>query len=145
MNHIAHLTIVSTLAVILSLPAWAQAVNDEPLVENWAPSEWGADDKAGSVNRTTPEMVLEAVGLVMQGKVATLGKVYTGTATFRNLTEFAMLIGTTRHQLVPSPSREKCIPRKCPNGLVPFLDTSSQFRTRLISTALGSAPAGRSA
>ena len=54
----------------------ALAVNDEPLTENWAPSEWGADDKAGSVNRTTPAMVLAAVQLVKQGKVATLGKVY---------------------------------------------------------------------
>ncbi len=52
------------------------AVNEEPLNDNWAPSEWGQDDKAGAVNRTTPEMVLKAVKLVKQGKVATLGKVY---------------------------------------------------------------------
>ncbi len=56
--------------------ALAQDVNDAPLTESWAPSEWGPDDRAGSVNRTTPEMVLKAVGLVKQGKVATLGKVY---------------------------------------------------------------------
>ena len=31
----------------------ALAQNDQPLQENWAPSEWGADDKAGAVNRTT--------------------------------------------------------------------------------------------
>ena len=31
---------------------------------------------AGAVNRTTPEMVLKAVKLVKQGKVATLGKAY---------------------------------------------------------------------
>ena len=54
----------------------ARAENDQPLRENWAPSEWGADDKAGSVNRTTPAMVLSAAGLIKQGKVATLGKVY---------------------------------------------------------------------
>ena len=53
---------------------WAE--NDQPLRENWAPSEWGADDKAGSVNRTTPAMVLGAARLIKQGKVATLGKVY---------------------------------------------------------------------
>ena len=46
-------------------PAWA--VNDEPLTGSWAPSEWGADDKAGSVNRTTSEMVLKATRLVKQG------------------------------------------------------------------------------
>jgi hypothetical protein len=54
----------------------ALAVNDAPLTENWAPSEWGPDDKAGSVNRTTAAMMLKAVKLVKQGKVATLGKVY---------------------------------------------------------------------
>ncbi len=54
----------------------AMAVNDEPLTENWVPSEWGVDDKAGSVNRTTAEMVLKATKLVKHGKVATLGKVY---------------------------------------------------------------------
>jgi kynurenine formamidase len=53
-----------------------QAVNDEPLNDNWAPSEWGPDDKAGAVNRTNPEIVLAAMKLVKQGKVATLGKVY---------------------------------------------------------------------
>jgi len=58
----------------------AQDVNDEPLKDKWAPSEWGPDDKAGSVNRTTPELVLKAVKVVKKGKVATLGKVYAGDA-----------------------------------------------------------------
>jgi kynurenine formamidase len=60
--------------------ALAQNVNDAPLTEKWAPSEWGADDKAGAVNRTTPQIVKKAVGLVKQGKVATLGKVYASDA-----------------------------------------------------------------
>lgn len=51
-------------------------VNDKPLTEKWAPTEWGANDKAGSVNRTTPAMVMKALRLVKQGKVATLGKLY---------------------------------------------------------------------
>ncbi|MFQ5756367.1 MAG: cyclase family protein [Acidiferrobacterales bacterium] len=54
----------------------ALAVNDQPLNEAWAPSEWGPDDKVGAINRTTPAMVLKAVRLVKRGKVATLGKVY---------------------------------------------------------------------
>jgi kynurenine formamidase len=54
----------------------AQEVNDKPLEENWAPAEWGPDDKVGAPNRTTPEMVLKAVQLVKQGKTATLGKLY---------------------------------------------------------------------
>lgn len=66
----------------LALPSWAQSVreepkfNDAPLVEKWAPSEWGADDKVGAANRITPELVLKSAGLIKKGKVATLGKVY---------------------------------------------------------------------
>lgn len=67
---------LAALAVFFAPASLAQEVNDAPLTEKWAPSEWGADDKAGSVNRTTPAIVLKAVGLVKQGKVATLGKVY---------------------------------------------------------------------
>ncbi|MDZ7651912.1 MAG: cyclase family protein [Burkholderiaceae bacterium] len=68
------------LAVLLA-PAGAQMpVNDEPLTGKWAPVEWGPDDKIGAVNRTTPELVLKAVGLVKKGKTATLGKVYASDA-----------------------------------------------------------------
>ena len=71
-------TVLAAVALLtgatLSGPAFA--VNDEPLTDNWAPSEWGPDDKAGSVNRTTPAMVLKALKLVKRGKVATMGKVY---------------------------------------------------------------------
>ena len=62
------------VCVLISVPVWA--VNDQPLTEKWSPVEWGPDDKAGAVNRTTPEMVLKAAKLVKHGKVATLGKVY---------------------------------------------------------------------
>ena len=62
------------LCVGLALSATGQEFNDKPLEESWWPSDWGPDDKAGSVNRTTPEMVLKAVQLVKQGKTATLGK-----------------------------------------------------------------------
>ena len=80
MNQLGYFAIVSTLALSLALPVSAQDINDEPLNDNWAPSEWGADDMAGSVNRTTAAMVLNAVKLVKQGKVATLGKIYAGDA-----------------------------------------------------------------
>ncbi len=73
-------TVSAAAALILGAALWgpamaqeAMAVNDEPLTENWAPSEWGPDDKAGSVNRTTAAMVLNAVKLVKLGKTATLG------------------------------------------------------------------------
>lgn len=54
----------------------ALAVNDEPLRDKWAPSEWGPDDKVGAANRRTAASVLKAMQLVKQGKVATLGKIY---------------------------------------------------------------------
>jgi kynurenine formamidase len=54
----------------------AQPVSDKPFSERWAPTEWGPNDKAGAVNRTTPAIVLRAVRLVKQGKTATLGKLY---------------------------------------------------------------------
>jgi hypothetical protein len=71
-------TILGVVAVFGS--ATAQDTNDAPLTEKWAPTEWGADDKVGSPNRTTPQLVLKAVGLVKQGKVATLGKIYASDA-----------------------------------------------------------------
>lgn len=50
--------------------------NDAPLRDHWAPGEWGEYDNIGAVNRITQELVLKSVELVRQGKIATLGKVY---------------------------------------------------------------------
>lgn len=75
-----HRIVVSPLAALaLCLGAAAHAqlpVNDEPLRDRWAPSEWGPDDRIGALNRITPDLVLRATRLVRQGKTATLGKVY---------------------------------------------------------------------
>ena len=73
------LTTAATLVAICG-PVAAQTINDAPFNEKWAPSEWGADDKVGAANRTTPDLVKKAAGLVKQGKVATLGKVYASDA-----------------------------------------------------------------
>ncbi len=82
MKSILHVAVTITATVSLGQIADAQTpgLNDEPLTNKWAPSEWGPDDKVGAPNRTTPELVLKAVGLVKQGKVATLGKVYAADA-----------------------------------------------------------------
>ncbi len=77
-NKIRSITLL--LALSIALTGNTQEVNDEALDDNWAPSEWGPDDKAGAVNRTTPAMVLQAMKLVTQGKVATLGKIYADDA-----------------------------------------------------------------
>ena len=72
--------VLTAAIATFAVPLGAQQANDEPLTQNWAPGEWGADDKAGAVNRTTPALVLKALQLVKQGKTATLGKVYAGDA-----------------------------------------------------------------
>ena len=63
-----YFTAAALAALLVSgSPAMSQAVNDQPLTDKWAPSEWSKDDKAGAVNRTTAAMVLKAVKLVKQG------------------------------------------------------------------------------
>jgi kynurenine formamidase len=79
------LKIVGAVAAALSFAAFgAQAadVNDAPLTEKWAPTEWGPDDKIGAVNRLTPAMVLKHAKLIKTGRTATLGKVYQSDAPF---------------------------------------------------------------
>lgn len=46
------------------------------LHKSWHPSEWGADDRRGAVNRLTPQKALEAASLIKTGKVYQLGRVY---------------------------------------------------------------------
>lgn len=47
-------TLIRSTALLLTLSIAmtgnTQEVNDEPSNDHWAPSEWGPDDKAGSVN-----------------------------------------------------------------------------------------------
>ena len=64
-----HLAMLAVAMMSLTASVDAQpTVNDEPLTSKWAPTEWGADDKVGAPNRTTPELVLKAVRLVKKGK-----------------------------------------------------------------------------
>ena len=44
--------------------------------EKWWPSEWGADDQMGALNRLTPEKVLAAAGLIKEGKIYDMGRVF---------------------------------------------------------------------
>jgi kynurenine formamidase len=43
---------------------------------DWYPSPWGRDDERGAANRLTPAKVLAAKGLIRQGEVYQLGRVY---------------------------------------------------------------------
>ena len=42
----------------------------------WWPSEWGADDQLGALNRLTPAKVLAAAGLITEGKIYDMGRVF---------------------------------------------------------------------
>ena len=114
-------TILGSAAVLcfgLALNAAAQEVNDKPYEENWFPSEWGPDDKVGAPNRTTPEIVLAAMKLVKQGKVATLGKLYDSDIP-----------------LIPWRSYRMTIPGTPTGG--PFGNNQLVFHDEFISTEIG--------
>ncbi len=114
-----HLPALAIGVMTACAPASArQKFNDEPLTAKWAPGEWGADDRVGAANRTTPELVLKAVGLVKRGKVATLGKVYASDAP---------AFGNRSWKLV--------IPGKPTGG--PFGDQQLVYNDEYVSTELG--------
>jgi kynurenine formamidase len=61
----------------LSAAGLVSADQDEtPIGPKWWPSEWGADDQRGAMNRITPENVLAASRLIQTGKIYPLGHVY---------------------------------------------------------------------
>jgi kynurenine formamidase len=93
MKDLKTLAVAGAVGASLAMTGGAAfAVNDEPLTDHWAPSEFGAGDMAGAVNRTTPAMVLKAAGLVKKGKVATLGKVYQSDAPAFGVRSWTMVI-----------------------------------------------------
>ena len=62
------LGIVLGAALLTAVPATAQ-VDDRPFTENWWPSEWGADDKAGiAIVMTMAEHLLQQ-GDIRHGKL----------------------------------------------------------------------------
>ena len=72
--------IVTVMLLAFAHPALAQAlkgpVSDKPLTEKWAPSKWGANDRAGSANHTkTPRTSSEGAGHGQAEQVAHDGEV----------------------------------------------------------------------
>lgn len=59
----------------VSLLALVICFSTASFAEDWYPSKWGADDTLGSVNEITPEIILEAVKTVKEGKRYALGEV----------------------------------------------------------------------
>lgn len=56
--------------------AGAGAATQTPTGDEWWPSEWGAEDERGAANRITPAKVLEAAGLIAEGRIYSLGRDY---------------------------------------------------------------------
>lgn len=83
------LALVCALGLVVSP---AHAANDAPLSEKWAPVEWGAEDRAGAVNRLTPALVLKHAALIKTGRYATLGKVYQSDAPFSGKRGFKLTL-----------------------------------------------------
>ena len=75
--------------------------------------------RSGAPNRTTPEMVLEAVKLVKQGKIATLGKLYARDIPFFGARGFL------RHDIPGTPT----------GG--PFGSNRLVFHDELVTTEIG--------
>ena len=79
------LTLALTVGLLKAFSSWLPAEPPEPTVKGWKKGRgwgwvWGKDDEVGALNAMTPRSVLEAVGLVKQGKVYDLGIDYDRTS-----------------------------------------------------------------
>ncbi len=73
--------LVGAILVAFGGSAFAQFLpgqkDDKPFTENWAPSKWGKDDRAGSANHTkNSDNVKRALATVKQFKSITVGRYY---------------------------------------------------------------------
>lgn len=67
---------ILSLAMIGVLCYGACKADNNPVEENWWPSEFGADDEAGATNYISPQKRVAAAALVRKGEVVTLGMPY---------------------------------------------------------------------
>jgi kynurenine formamidase len=75
----------STVGALLVLAACAAQAGDYER-KQWWPSEWGADDQLGALNRLTPAKVLEAVQLISTGTIYDMTFVYEESMPLFSLT-----------------------------------------------------------
>ncbi|MEX2482434.1 MAG: cyclase family protein [Gammaproteobacteria bacterium] len=64
------------VALLVAGVVFNTAADNNPVDEQWWPSEFGADDQAGATNYITPAKRVAAAALVRKGEVATLGMPY---------------------------------------------------------------------
>jgi kynurenine formamidase len=69
-------------AMVVSLAPWAsgdpsdQAATRSVIGDKFWPSEFGAEDQRGAVNRITPEVIVRAAQLIKTGEIYQLGRLY---------------------------------------------------------------------
>ena len=68
---------VRILCVVAAICAFSGlSFADDYARKKWWPSEWGADDQVGALNRLTPEKVAAAAKLINRGKIYDMGRVF---------------------------------------------------------------------
>jgi kynurenine formamidase len=72
--------------VVVVLLALSGSVPAEESPAKWWPSEWGAEDQLGALNRLTPAKVLEAAALIRSGSIYDMTRTYEESMPLFNLT-----------------------------------------------------------
>ena len=75
-TRILWITAITLMAVSVAGVLAGPAAKQTPIGTRWWPSEWGPQDQRGAANRVTPGKVLEAKGLIREGKIYQLGQLY---------------------------------------------------------------------
>jgi kynurenine formamidase len=78
MKTIRNTPLISATSALFAFALFVSAAvaGNNPVDENWWPSEFGAEDNLGAVQRITPEKRVAAAQLVKKGMTATLGLPY---------------------------------------------------------------------
>ena len=64
------------LSCLLTFPARGEVGTSGYTPDSWWPSEWGADDELGALNRLDNAKVLQAAALIKQGRIYDMTRVY---------------------------------------------------------------------
>jgi kynurenine formamidase len=86
MCHKILLCLISCLLLFLSQPSFADEGTSGYTPDSWWPSEWGADDQLGALNRLDTGKVLAAAAMIKQGKIYDMTRVYSEDMPLMNLT-----------------------------------------------------------
>lgn len=86
MCHKILLRLISCLLLFLSQPGFADEGTSGYTPDSWWPSEWGADDQLGALNRLDTGKVLAAAAMIKQGKIYDMTRVYSEDMPLMNLT-----------------------------------------------------------